>query len=189
MIKRNFTAWDFVTQQPIEPWVRLGYTREYWEEWCGNTTTINGGHVTGGTLTFTDGDGYLMLDSTVWTIDTTNGGSNVIIGGSGNTVNGDNNIVLGGQNMTITADISDTTYVQNLSVGGTAEIPPTEGQMRTVMGEDGDWLVQTFITELENPDGIWITIRTEPSMITYGQDFVRESKWVRFKSWFGNVLS
>lgn len=91
MVKRDFSAWDFVKQEPKKQ----------------ELFTIDGG--------------TLITDY-----------PNVIIGGGDwivDTTAGQNNIVLG-QNMSISSDVNDTVFVQNLSVAGTTDIPPQEGQMR-----------------------------------------------------------
>jgi hypothetical protein len=150
MIKRDFTAWDFVKQEPK----KQGFT-------------ILGGV---GDLFITDYPSMIIDTNSEWVF---------------NTTAGTNNIILGGQNMTISADVSDTVYVQNLSVAGTTDIPPTVGQMRTIMDEDGYWSTQTFI--ITDEGGTWVTISRIESMITAGETFIptqRVSIWTKFKNLF-----
>ncbi len=150
MVKRDFSAWDFVKQEPKK--------------------------------------GLRILDGNAGTLITDY--PNVIIGGGDWVVNttGTNNIILGSNNMTISADVSDTVYVQNLSVAGTTDIPPSEGQMRTQILEDGYWETQVYSNRFQE----WVTISRTESMITAGETFVprtRISRWVKFKSWVGGLLS
>ena len=84
-------------------------------------------------------------------------------------------------------------YISDLTVQGSADIPPREGDMRTVMGEDGYWLTQVFNTSLDavtpnNPSGdIWVTISRTESFVTEGETFIptqRVSLWTKFKNLF-----
>jgi len=129
--------------------------------------------IDGGTID----DGFLVYDGNDWMVNYTT--DHV----------GRNNIILGGENVTISADINDTVFVQNLSVAGTTDIPPQEGQMRTIM-DDGYWLTQVYLT---NPDDSeesgWVTMNTKISFITADENFRRKSRWTRFKNWVGSVLS
>ncbi len=120
MVKRDFSAWDFVKQEPKKGLRILD----------GNT---------GGTLI----TNY----------------PNVVIGGGDWIVNttAQNNIVFG-SNATISADVSDTLFVSNLSVAGSAEIPPSEGQLRynTVNGTteayvDDEWIELGPVTQYPLP--------------------------------------
>tara|TARA_R110000803_G_scaffold110248_3_gene178641 strand:+ start:54 stop:425 length:372 start_codon:yes stop_codon:yes gene_type:complete len=74
----------------------------------------------------------------------------------------------------------NNTRIHNLTVTGSLELPPREGDMRTVMGEDGYWLTQVY-------RNVWWTINRTESMITVGQTFVptqRVSIWSRIKKFF-----
>jgi hypothetical protein len=82
----------------------------------------------------------------------------------------------------------NNTTMHNLTVTGSLELPPREGDMRTVMGEDGYWLTQVYRDDPINEQGnVWWTINRTESMITAGQTFVpteRVSIWSRIKKFF-----
>jgi hypothetical protein len=82
----------------------------------------------------------------------------------------------------------NNTTIHNLTVTGSLELPPREGDMRTVMGEDGYWLTQVYRDDPINEQGnVWWTINRTESMITAGQTFVpteRVSIWSRIKKFF-----
>jgi hypothetical protein len=82
----------------------------------------------------------------------------------------------------------NNTTMHNLTVTGSLELPPREGDMRTVMGEDGYWLTQVYRVDPINEQGnVWWTINRTESMITAGQTFVpteRVSIWSRIKKFF-----
>jgi hypothetical protein len=82
----------------------------------------------------------------------------------------------------------NNTTMHNLTVTGSLELPPREGDMRTVMGEDGYWLTQVYRVDPINGQGnVWWTINRTESMITVGQTFVpteRVSIWSRVKKFF-----
>jgi hypothetical protein len=121
MVKRDFSAWDFVKQEPK----KRGFT------------ILDG---TAGTL-ITDYPNVVMGGGD-WVVDTTAGTNNIVFG----------------SNMTISADVSDTVFISNLSVAGSAEIPPSEGQLRynTVNGTteayvDGEWIELGPVTQYPLP--------------------------------------
>lgn len=127
---------------------------------------------------FTIDGGTLISDYTSWTI------------GDGSFTN----TIVFGDNVTITDGMANNrVYISDLTVQGSAEIPPREGDMRTMMGEDGYWLTQVFNISLDsvtpnNPSGdIWVTISRTESMITAGETLVptqRVSIWTKFKNLF-----
>jgi hypothetical protein len=94
MIKRDFTAWDFVKQEPKKEFII---------------------DVTSGTR---------ITDFPSWTTTVTD----TIVFGANITVGGDNRV-----------------YISDLVVQGSADIPPREGDMRTIMDEDGYWSTQVVI--------------------------------------------
>lgn len=165
MIKRDFSVWDFVKQEPKKE-------------------TID---ITGGTL-ISDYPNVIVGNGD-WTTTTT------AIGG--------NNIILGGNNLTVSDDINNTVFVQNLSVAGTTDIPPREGDMRTVMDEDGYWATQVFNTPLNattpnNPNGEeWVTISRTDSMITVDGFSTRPKRHItwtghffnKFKTWLKKITT
>ena len=89
----------------------------------------------------------------------------------------------------------NNTRIHNLTVTGSLELPPREGDMRTVMGEDGYWLTQVFysVDPINEQGNVWRTINRTESMITVGQTFVptqRVSIWSRIKKFLRfNILS
>ncbi len=147
MVKRDFSAWDFVKQKPKT-----------------HNRLVD---ITAGTLHHND---LFTINDGTWTTTVTGGQNNIVLG----------------NNMTISADINDTVFVQNLSVAGTTDIPPQEGQMRTIMSEDGYWLTQVYV-----PTRDWVTINSTTSFITADENYpnLRPNRWVRFKNWVGSVLS
>jgi hypothetical protein len=142
MVKRDFSVWDFVKQEPK----KRGFT----------ILDGNSEHFT-----------FTVDPSSEWVVDTTAGTNNIVLG----------------SNMTISADVSDTVFISNLSVAGSAEIPPQEGQMRTIMDEDGYWSTQVYIPTQE-----WVTISRTDSMVTVDGNYPdltpRVSLWTKFKNLF-----
>lgn len=112
-----------------------------------------------------------------------------------------NTIFLGGD-VQIENPQDNTTYVRNMVVTENLNYQPREGDMRTIM-KDGFWLTQVYNTDISitsfftsnhvTPDnergGVWITISSQPSMITTTNTPKRESRWKRFKRWVSNILS
>jgi hypothetical protein len=163
MIKRDFTTWDFVKQAP--------------KEICGNTM-IGGGYA----CTITNYSNWTLGGGLSSTITNVNGYSNI----------GQNNIVLG-NGITVATGVSDTTFVQNLNVGGRIDSPPIEGQVRAVM-EDGYWATQVFNTSLDavtpnNPSGDeWVTISRTDSMVTVDGISTRPKRHITWTGYFFSKL-
>jgi hypothetical protein len=149
MIKRDFTAWDFVKQEPKK----------------GNR--ISDFDILGGT---NDGDVLMFTDGGVgWTTTTT---------------------AIGGNNLTVSEGINNTVFVQNLNVAGNMEIEPREGEMRTIMDEDGYWLSQFYTRSIDEP--MWVTTSRTDSMITMDGNTYHITKvpiWVKFKTWLNKITT
>lgn len=132
MIKRDFSAWDFVKQGPKKD-------------------TID---ITGGTL---------ISDYTSWTM------------GDGSFTN----TMVFGDNVTITIpSVNNRVYISDLTVQGSAEIPPQEGQMR--------YNVDSQMTEVYHQDE-WMEIG-------YTHDVHQEPKISRWKYlnpiyWFNRFVN
>lgn len=71
----------------------------------------------------------------------------------------------------------------NLIVNNNVELPPRPGEMRNVINEVGDWCIQFYHGHE------WVTIRTEPSFITTGNNVVKKSRWTGIKNFFRELIS
>lgn len=105
------------------------------------------------------------------------------------TLGSDNPYVMGYQIGVINSSIhisENNTRIHNLTVTGSLELPPREGDMRTVMGEDGYWLTQVYRVNPINEQGnVWWTINRTESMFTSGETLTqRVSIWSRIKNLF-----
>jgi hypothetical protein len=80
----------------------------------------------------------------------------------------------------------NNTRIHNLAVTGSIELPPQEGQMRTIVDSDGYWVTQVYMVDPINEQGyVWWTINRTESMITSGETLTqRVSIWSRIKKFF-----
>lgn len=103
------------------------------------------------------------------------------------TLGSDNQYVIGYQNGVIDSSIyiSDgNTTIHNLTVTGSLELPPREGDMRTVLDEDGYWLTQVYRVNPINEQGnVWWTINRTESIFTFTPT-QRVSIWSKIKKFF-----
>jgi hypothetical protein len=149
MVKRDFSAWDFVKQEPK----KQGFT-------------ILGGGV---------GDLFTVVDNSAdWVVTTTLDDTF--------TFNGYNNVVFG-EGITIDGNTNNTVTISDMVVTGSADIPPTAGQMKTV-SDGNSWNTQVFVED--GNGGEWVTIS---STRLHRGVTTTENRWGRFKNWVGSVLS
>jgi hypothetical protein len=152
MIKRDFTAWDFVKQEPKK----------------GQTILFN--TIEGSVLVSADNTGYVTWEQPTITA----GYDNTILGSNNTIIGGEGNIVLG-HGLTVT-DTSNTVTIGDLVVAGSADIPPSQGELRYNI-ENGT--TEAYIGEE------WV----ELGPMNHYPLPRQQTKLERFKSWWRKVVS